>query len=492
MTNRKSGILLHITSLPGQEGVGTLGKEAYSFVDFLEESGQKLWQILPLGPVGAGNSPYQCYSAFAGNPVLIDLELLLEEDLLDIDDFQTKPSFKKTKVEFDKVSTWKSLLLKKSFQRFQENKFDHFRDEYYHFLNEHGWWLNDHALFISARDYFGGLHWNEWDRGIKFRETKAVNNLSERLETQIAFEKFVQFMFFRQWHRLKRYANEKGIQIVGDVPLYVSGDSSDVWTNTDIFLLDDELKPTEVGGVPPDYFSETGQLWGNPVFDWQRLKEREYDWWMARLHFNLNMFNLVRIDHFRGLESFWSVQADEKTAINGKWVPAHGYEMLSLIKSQIGVLPFIAEDLGIITTEVDHLRERFNLPGMKVLQFAFTTDATNKDLPHNYERNCVVYSGTHDNNTTLGWLNAVEAEEKELVEKYVSKENAARQIMALALASVADTAILPMQDVLELDENSRMNTPGTATGNWDWRFQWKQLKAAQRKFLKETTEKYNR
>lgn len=492
MTNRKSGILLHITSLPGQEGVGTLGKEAYSFVDFLEESGQKLWQILPLGPVGAGNSPYQCYSAFAGNPVLIDLELLLEEDLLDIDDFQTKPSFKKTKVEFDKVSTWKSLLLKKAFQRFQENKFDHFRDEYYHFLNEHGWWLNDHALFISARDYFGGLHWSEWDRGIKFREPEAINNLSERLETQIAFEKFVQFMFFRQWHRLKRYANEKGIQIVGDVPLYVSGDSSDVWTNTDIFLLDDELKPTEVGGVPPDYFSETGQLWGNPVFDWQRLKEREYDWWMARLHFNLNMFNLVRIDHFRGLESFWSVQADEKTAINGKWVPAHGYEMLSLIKSQIGVLPFIAEDLGIITTEVDHLRERFNLPGMKVLQFAFTTDATNKDLPHNYERNCVVYSGTHDNNTTLGWLNAVEAEEKELVEKYISKENATRQIMALALASVADTAILPMQDVLELDEKSRMNTPGTATGNWDWRFQWKQLKAAQRKFLKETTEKYNR
>ena len=492
MTNRKSGILLHITSLPGQEGVGTLGKEAYAFVDFLEESVQKLWQILPLGPVGAGNSPYQCYSAFAGNPVLIDLELLLEEGLLSGEDFQTVPAFKKSKVEYDKVSAWKSTMLTKAFQQFQENKFDHFRDEYYHFLNEHGWWLNDHSLFISVREYFGGLHWSEWDRGIKFREQEAVNDLSERLEQQIAFEKFVQFMFFRQWHRLKRYANEKGIQIVGDVPLYVSGDSSDVWTNTDIFLLDEELKPTEVGGVPPDYFSETGQLWGNPVFNWQRLKEREYDWWMARLHFNLNMFNLVRIDHFRGLESFWSVPADEETAINGMWVPAHGYDMLSLIKSQIGVLPFIAEDLGIITTEVDHLRERFNLPGMKVLQFAFTTDAANKDLPHNYERNCVVYSGTHDNNTTLGWLNAVKAEEKEQVEKYVSKESPARQIMELALASVADTAIIPMQDVLELDGKSRMNTPGTATGNWDWRFQWKQLKAGQKKFLTETTEKYNR
>ncbi|KJF43434.1 4-alpha-glucanotransferase [Draconibacterium sediminis] len=492
MTTRKSGILLHITSLPGQEGVGTLGKEAYAFVDFLEESGQKLWQILPLGPVGAGNSPYQCYSAFAGNPVLIDLELLLDEDLLSADDLETIPAFKKSKVEFDKVSAWKSSLLKKAFQHFQEKKFDHFRDEYYHFLNEHGWWLNDYALFISVRNHFGGLHWNEWDRGIKFREPEAVYDLSEKLEPQIAYEKFVQFMFFRQWHRLKRYANEKGIQIVGDVPLYVSGDSSDVWTNTDIFLLDDELNPIEVGGVPPDYFSETGQLWGNPVFDWQRLKERDYDWWMARLHFNLNMFNLVRIDHFRGLESFWSVSAEEETAINGKWVPAHGYEMLSLIKSQIGVLPFIAEDLGIITTEVDHLRERFNLPGMKVLQFAFATDATNRDLPHNYERNYVVYSGTHDNNTTLGWLNAVEGDEKELVAKYVSEEHAAKQIMEMALASVADTAILPMQDVLELDEKSRMNTPGTATGNWDWRFQWKQLKVGQKKFLKETTEKYNR
>ena len=492
MTNRKSGILLHITSLPGQEGVGTLGKEAYAFVDFLEESGQKLWQILPLGPVGAGNSPYQCYSAFAGSPVLIDLELLLEEDLLNVADFQTLPSFKKTKVEFDNVSTWKSSLLKKAFQQFQENKFDHFRDEYYHFLDEHSWWLNDYALFISAREYFGGLHWSEWDRGIKFREPEAIINLSEKLEQQIAFEKFVQFMFFRQWYRLKRYANDKGIRIVGDVPLYVSGDSSDVWTNTDIFLLDDELNPTEVGGVPPDYFSETGQLWGNPVFNWQRLKERNYDWWMARLHFNLNMFNLVRIDHFRGLESFWSVPADEETAINGRWVPAHGYEMLSLIKSQVGVLPFIAEDLGIITPDVDLLRERFNLPGMKVLQFAFSTDAANRDLPHNYERNYVVYSGTHDNNTSLGWLNAVEGEEKKLVEKYVSKENATRHIMEMALASVADTAILPMQDVLELDEKSRMNTPGTANGNWGWRFQWKQLKTGQKTFLKEATEKYNR
>lgn len=492
MINRKSGILLHITSLPGQEGIGTLGKEAYAFVDFLKESGQKLWQILPLGPVGAGNSPYQCYSAFAGYPSLIDMEMLQHEGLLTVDDLATKPRFKAIKVDFSKVAQWKDSLMHKAFKRFQNSKFEHFRNEYFHFLDEHAWWLNDYALFISVRQYFGGLHWSDWDRGIKFRELTATAALSEKLAHQVDYEKFVQFMFFRQWHRLKEYANNEGIQIVGDVPLYVSGDSSDVWANTDIFILDEELNPTQVGGVPPDYFSETGQLWGNPVFDWQRLKERNYDWWMARLHFNLNMFDLVRIDHFRGLESFWSVPADEETAIKGKWIPAHGYEMLSLIKSQIGVLPFIAEDLGIITTEVDHLRERFNLPGMKVLQFAFATDAANRDLPHNYERNYAVYSGTHDNNTTVGWLNAIEAEEKRQVEKYISKENMANQIVEMAIASVANTAILPMQDVLELDEKSRMNTPGTPNGNWAWRFQWKQLKAGQRKFLKETTEKYNR
>ncbi|WP_297090739.1 4-alpha-glucanotransferase [uncultured Draconibacterium sp.] len=492
MNNRKSGILLHITSLPGAEGIGTLGKEAYAFVDFLVETGQKLWQILPLGPVGAGNSPYQCFSAFGGNALLIDSELLMQEDLLTPDDFQAMPRFSAKKVDFDKVTNWKKSLLEKAFIRFQENRFNDYSNEYSHFLNEHGWWLNDYALFISARNYFGGLHWSEWDRGIKFREQGALDALTAKLKKQIDYQKFIQFLFFRQWHGLKRYANENGVQIVGDVPLYVSGDSSDVWTNTDIFLLDEDLNPTEVGGVPPDYFSETGQLWGNPVFDWPRLKERQYDWWMARLHFNLNMFNLVRIDHFRGLESFWSVPADEETAINGKWIPAHGYEMLSLIKSQIGILPFIAEDLGIITTEVDHLRERFNLPGMKVLQFAFTTDATNKDLPHNYDKNFVVYTGTHDNNTTLGWLNAVAEEEKEMVSKYFSTYDSIRELVEMAMSSVAETAILPMQDVLELDERSRMNTPGTPTGNWGWRFQWKQLKTRQKNFLRETTLKYNR
>lgn len=494
MSNRKSGVLLHVTSLPGEEGIGTLGKEAFRFVDFLKETGQKLWQILPLGPVGSGYSPYQCFSAFAGYPMLIDLDVLLEDDLLAESDLIRKPNLKKTKVEFEKVEEWKYPALEKAYENFKNKKFDAFESEYWHFLDEHNWWLNDHALFMAVRENLGNIQWNKWHDNIKFRDEQVLREITGKLAEKIDFHKFLQFIFFRQWHRLKRYANENGIQILGDVPLYVSGDSSDIWANTDIFLLDQDLNPTVVGGVPPDYFSETGQLWGNPVFNWQRLKEREYDWWMARLHFNLRMFDVVRIDHFRGLESFWAVPADEETAINGEWFPAHGYEMLDLIRSQIGDLPFIAEDLGIITPEVDKLRKDFDLPGMKVLQFAFTTDSANKDLPHNYNRNYVVYTGTHDNNTTLGWVNTIEKKEKNLAAQYFAEKDkdALTRVVEMAMASVAETAILPMQDVLELDEKSRMNVPGTANGNWSWRFQWKQLKVGQKKFLKEVTEKYNR
>lgn len=494
MNNRCSGVLLHITSLPGNDGVGTMGENAYQFVDFLVETGQKLWQILPLGPVGSGNSPYQCFSAFAGEPLMIDLELLIEEHLLLKDDFNAVPKFFKTKVAFEKVRKWKTELLKRAFLNFREKHFSRFKDEYNHFLNEHGWWLHDYALFMAAKEHFGPVSWHKWDVDFKLRKTSALNSLARQLEDKIDFHRFLQFLFFRQWFALKKYANEKGIEIVGDVPLYVSGESADVWANTDIFLLDKNLEPIEVGGVPPDYFSETGQLWGNPVFNWPRLKERDYDWWMARLHFNLNFFNLVRIDHFRGLESYWSIPAKEKTAINGKWIPAHGKEMLEKLRSQIGKLPLIAEDLGFITPEVDNLRDEFGLPGMKILQFAFTTDATNKNLPHNYSGNFVVYTGTHDNNTTLGWLQSLEVEEKLLVEKYIGKldTESLKRMMELTAASVAQMAIIPMQDILQLDGKSRMNTPGTADGNWGWRFQWKQLKVGHKRFSKEIMVKYNR
>ncbi|HPF51959.1 MAG TPA: 4-alpha-glucanotransferase [Draconibacterium sp.] len=494
MSKRKNGILLHITSLPGAEGIGTLGKEAYGFVDFLVETRQKLWQILPLGPAGSGNSPYQCFSAFAGNPLLIDLSMLAEEKLLESTVLSSVPKFSKKEVEFEKIESWKMPLLKQCFGVFNSQKKVEYEVEYWRFLDEHGWWLNDHALFMAIRKHSEGLEWTKWEREAKFRYPEAMTELSELLKEEIEFQKFLQFVFFRQWHRLKNYANQSGVEIVGDVPLYVSGDSSDIWANTDIFMLDADLNPTQVGGVPPDYFSETGQLWGNPVFDWIRLAEREYDWWVARMHFNLRMFDKVRIDHFRGLESFWAIPAEETTAINGKWIPAHGRELLQMLKGQLGQLDFIAEDLGIITPEVDQLREEFDLPGMKVLQFAFTTDATNKDLPHNYERNCVVYTGTHDNNTTLGWLNELEKEEKKTVANYTGdpvneKLNA---IIEMAVSSVANTAIIPMQDVLGLGSESRMNTPGIANGNWRWRFQWNQINTGQKKFLKEITEKYNR
>lgn len=494
MKNRNSGVLLHITSLPGTDGIGTMGKNAFRFVDFLVETGQKYWQILPLGPVGAGNSPYQCFSAFAGEPMMIDLELVKDEGLLRTEDFAAIPKFFQTRVEFDKVRKWKLALLEKAFLNFRGNRFLNYKDEYNYFLNEHGWWLHDYALFMAAKEYYGLVSWYKWDKDFKLRKAEALNKVAQLLWDKTDFHRFLQFLFFRQWFSLKKYANNKGIDIIGDVPLYVSGESADVWTNTDIFILDKNLKPVEVGGVPPDYFSETGQLWGNPVFNWARLKERDYDWWMARLHFNLNFFNVVRIDHFRGLESYWSVPAKEKTAINGKWIPANGQEMLAKFQSQIHKLPLIAEDLGVITPEVEKLRDEFKLPGMKVLQFAFTTDAKNKDLPHNYTNDCVVYTGTHDNDTTLGWLQSVKSEEKLMVEKYIGKPvgEGLDKIVEMAMASVANTAIIPMQDILQLNTKSRMNTPGTATGNWGWRFQWKQLKVGQKRFLKELTQKYNR
>ena len=494
MNKRNSGILLHITSLPGDEGVGTLGKNAFQFVDFLVEAGQQFWQILPLGPAGAGNSPYQCYSAFAGNPLLIDLQRLQEEGFLFSKELENIPRFLRRKVEFEKVRTWKHGLFMKAFERFQNEKIHQFRDEYNYFLNEHGWWLHDYALFMAAKEHFKTTSWHEWDDDFKLRKKEALKKVGIQLEKEVDYHRFLQFLFFRQWFSLKNYVNSKGVQIVGDVPLYVSGESADVWANADIFLLNKNLEPTEVGGVPPDYFSETGQLWGNPVFDWKRLQERNYDWWMARLHFNLNFFNQVRIDHFRGLESYWSVPATAETAINGSWVPAFGKEMLTKLKSQIGELPLIAEDLGTITPEVDALRGEFSLPGMKVLQFAFTTDETNKHFPHNFESDFVVYTGTHDNDTTLGWLQSVKGEEKELVKKYVSKFDVEglEKLVEMAMSSVAKTAIIPMQDILQLDGKSRMNTPGISTGNWGWRFQWKQLKIKQKQFLKELTRKYNR
>ena len=490
---RSSGILLHISSLPGKYGVGNMGGDAFSFVDFLKESNQKLWQILPLGPTGFGNSPYQSFSSFAGSALLISEQKLVDDGLLQESELEILLGFSDDKVEYEKIAPVKRALMEKAFDRFQD-RFNQFKEEYYNFLGEHSWWLDDYALFQALKDDEEDLVWNEWKDTLKSRDDHALNQAHHEHVDGVNFHRFVQFIFFRQYFELKEYANQNGIQLIGDLPLYVALDSSDVWGNQDIFQLDEEGKPTQIGGVPPDYFSETGQLWGCPVFDWTKLEERQFDWWIARVHFCLKMFDLVRIDHFRGLESFWSVNADEETAINGVWVPAKGRELFQILESQIGELPVIAEDLGVITPEVEKLRDDFSLPGMKVLQFAFSSDETNEHLPHNYRIGSVVYTGTHDNDTTVGWVKSTNVLERKNIKKYYQLQirKVPEKLIEMAWASVAKMAIMPMQDLLGLDSKGRMNVPGTAAGNWEWRFNWNQLKKSQKDFLRTVTKKYNR
>lgn len=489
---RNSGVLLHISSLPGDDGIGSLGKNAFQFVDFLAQTKQKIWQILPLGPTGFGNSPYQCYSAFAGNPLLIDVQQLVSDRLI------AKSSvigqhFKDKWVEFDRVEEWKTKLFREAYVGFQKN-FHRFQHEYHEFMRHNAWWLDDYALFRALKANYEDTVWNTWPQKLVKRDKHSLQVAFRELHGEIDFHRFLQFLFFRQWFKLKEYANSKGIRIIGDIPLYVSLDSVDVWANQDIFLLDSEARPTQVGGVPPDYFSETGQLWGNPVFDWERVAERDFDWWLARLHFNLRMFDLVRVDHFRGLESFWAVAAEAETAIVGKWLPARGHQLFSKLREHLGQLNVIAEDLGIITPEVEKLRDDFQLPGMKVLQFGFGSDVKNENLPHNFSTNFLVYTGTHDNDTSLGWYNTFDKKSRRLLHKYVagSGKQFVRNFMELAWSSVAHTAIVPMQDVLGLGSEARMNTPGVAGGNWGWRFTWPQIRTNHKVFLKQITEKYNR
>lgn len=490
---RSSGILLHISSLPNPYGIGSMGHDAYDFVNFLYETKQSVWQILPLGPTGYGNSPYQSYSAFAGNILFISLEKLIEEGLIGEEDLTQMPVLSPKKVEYDLVLNGKTKLLRKAYSFFKKN-IDAWKEDYYTFLGEHSWWLDDYALFRSVKGQNEVLCWNQWPEKLKHRDVHGLDAAKHQYADEMNFHRFVQFIFFRQWFALKAYANSKGIRIIGDLPLYVSLDSSDVWGNQDIFFLDEDGQMTHVGGVPPDYFSETGQYWGCPVFNWERLAGRGYDWWAARVHFNLRMFDLIRIDHFRGLESFWAIPASETNAVNGEWCPAKGFEMLSLLKSQLGELPVIAEDLGIITPEVEKLRDHFGLPGMKVLQFGYASDATNENLPHNFNQNFVVYTGTHDNDTTIGWLKTATHQERRNLKRYFSSgwSNMNRSLIEAAWSSVAKMAILPMQDLMELDERGRMNVPGTVANNWEWRLEWKHLKSSQKEFLKILTEKYNR
>ena len=469
MPHRTSGILLHPTSLPGKYGIGTLGEEARNFVAWLAASGQKIWQILPLGPTDFSHSPYQCYSAFAGNSDLIDLDELVKMELLQGEIKPPAKAFPLESVDYHQVRKFREPYLQKAFLRFRETGGFGW-DDYLRFWGENSWWLEAWSLFYACRKNLKGKDWSYWDESLVKHKHEALNLYYRTYREDVEYQRFLQFLFFRQWYSLKRYANSLEIKIFGDIPLYVSYDSADVWANQELFMLDKDRKPVMIGGVPPDYFSATGQLWGNPLFDWKKLQQRNYDWWIARLHFNLGLFDLVRIDHFRGLESYWAVPYGEKTAINGEWLKANGDGMLGLLQSQIGHLPIIAEDLGTITEAVHHLRKKYHLPGMKVLQFGFASNEKNEHLPHNYEPDFAAYTGTHDNDTTANWLKRIKGDERDHVRHYFGTSGIDHWKMIRAvMGSVAQISVIPMQDILGLDASARMNTPGTIESNWQWR-----------------------
>ena len=473
MFERSSGILFHPTSLPGKYGIGTLGKEAYAFIDFLKKSRQKLWQIFPLGPTGYGDSPYQSFSSFAGNPYLIDFDLLIEAHLLSEEDlrdvfFGDNEEY----IDYGAIYNQKYPLLRRAYENFKSSDNHEMRENLEHFKRENASWLNDYSLYISLKNHFNGLPWNEWAHDIKNREHRAMEHYRNELADDIEYHNFIQFLFFKQWGDVKRYANENGIKIIGDIPIFVAADSSDAWANPEIFLFDEERKPVKVAGVPPDYFSATGQLWGNPLYNWQKLKETNYSWWVERVRANLSTCDIIRIDHFRGFEAYWAVPYGDDTAINGQWEPGPGIDLFNAIKSQLGELPIIAEDLGLMTQGVIDLREATGFPGMKILGFAFDSGEENDYLPHTYTKNCVVYTGTHDNDTLIGWFQKAKEEDRQFARDYLNSRSDDKihwDAIRGAWSSVANMAISPVQDFLGLGSEARINTPGVAAGNWQWR-----------------------
>lgn len=493
-SNRMSGILLHPSSLPGPDGIGDIGPESYNWVNFLAQCGCELWQLLPLGPTGYGDSPYQCFSAFAGNPYLINSTMLIDEGLLSLEDLKDRPSFPIEKVDFGAVIPWKLDLLAKAHQNYRKNKPKKITRQFSSFIEQEKDWLVDYSLFMAIKQVNGGSSWNNWDDNLRKREKAALesfkNNHSELIEAHM----FNQYLFFSQWTALKQYANQLGIKIIGDIPIFISFDSSDAWANPELFFFDKNLKPTVVAGVPPDYFSATGQLWGNPLYRWDVHKKQKYSWWIKRIKATLKLFDYIRLDHFRGFVNYWEIPAGNETAEIGKWVPGPGAEFFETILSELGSLPIIAEDLGEISNDVYELRDQFNLPGMKIFQFAFTNDPDDPFLPHNYPVNCVAYSGTHDNDTALGWYLNAPVKEQDFCRKYLSRsgENISWDLIRAVWASVAKISIAPLQDFLSLGSDSRMNFPGQSSGNWSWRVSSSQINSGLAQKIKEINYLYSR
>ena len=503
---RRSGILLHPTSLPGRYGIGELGPEAHRFVDFLSGAGQRLWQVLPLGPTGYGDSPYQCFSAFAGNPLLVSLDALVEDGWLRAEDLAPAPEFAADSVDYDAVAAFKLPLLDRAFRRFETEAEPADRAAFDAFREANASWLDDYALYMAVKEAQGGTEWTEWEEDIARRRPEALARWREERAGAVRARAFGQYLFFLQWQRLRERCRERDVALMGDIPIFVARDSADVWSHPQLFQLDEHGRPRVVAGVPPDYFSATGQLWGNPLYDWEEMARTGYGWWIERFRAALGLVDLVRLDHFRGFEAHWEIPAGEETAVNGQWVKGPGAALFEALREALGDLPIVAENLGVITPEVEQLRERFGFPGMAILQFAFGRDPeAGEFLPHNYPRNRVVYTGTHDNDTTVGWWTTSGAgdstrgaeevrEERERALQYLDAEG--REIhwafIRAALASVADMAIVPLQDVLGLGSEARMNLPGRARGNWRWRFSPESLTDGIRDRLKRMAELYGR
>ena len=480
--NRGSGVLLHPTSLPSRFGIGDFGPSAIRFLDFLEAAKQRYWQILPLGPTGYGDSPYQCFSAFAGNPLLISPEILVKEGFLSEEHLRNSPKFTR-KIDFQKVKEFKEELLANAFNRFRDSPIEE-NHSFSGFCENESFWLDDYSHFMAIKRDLGGVAWTNWEEGLKTRVPNAMAVSKKKLSEDVLREKFYQYLFFKQWFDLKAECERRGINVIGDIPIFTAFDSCDVWSNPEEFKLSEDGNPKVVAGVPPDYFSESGQRWGNPIYDWEKMEQSGFGWWKSRYYMNMRLFDIIRIDHFRGFVASWEIPAAEKTAKNGNWVRVPGRALFSELKQEFGNLRVIAEDLGDIDDEVRDLRDSFDFPGMKVLQFAFGGDYRSLDLPHNYKKNCVVYSGTHDNETTNGWKKSQIASKSKSAGsdlgfclQYLDSDGKDLNwdFIRAAISSVADISIFPLQDIFGLDNRGRMNFPSTTSGNWNWRYKNKDL-----------------
>ncbi len=493
--DRVSGVLVHPTSFPGPHGIGDLGPAAFRFIDWLGTAGQRRWQLMPLGPTGLGDSPYASPSAFAGNPLLVSLEWLGGEGLLRPEDFGQIPEFRDWEVDFGAVYEFKMPLLRRAYERHRGQNDPARNAQFAAFRDDEADWLLDFAIFQAAKSATGGTAWWTWEEPLRRHEPAALDRARSEWADEIAFQQFIQFQFRRQWTTLKRYANERNIQIIGDIPIFVALDSSDVWANQAVFRLDAGGQPEVIAGVPPDYFSPTGQLWGNPHYDWHELSRTGFAWWIDRVRAILARVDIIRVDHFRGFAAAWAIPYGSEDATPGEWQKAPGAELFAAIRARLGDVPFIAEDLGIITEDVVALRQELEIPGMKVLQFAFGDGPDNVYLPHNYDEvDTVVYSATHDNETTVGWFHHLSDEQRHEVQRYLGRDGSdiAWDLIRTALSSVADTAIFPLQDVMRLGDEGRMNTPGRLGGNWGWRYHEHQLHTGLAADLDEITSIYGR